>query len=81
MFQAPKKVQQRFTKTITKFQKVLENAKIRDLNESDTVVIITDVLSDVFGYDKYSEVTSELAIRGTFCDLAINLDGKNTIHN
>lgn len=76
MFQAPKKVQQRFTKTITKFQKVLENAKIRDLNESDTVVIITDILSDVFGYDKYSEVTSELAIRGTFCDLAINLDGK-----
>jgi predicted type IV restriction endonuclease len=28
----------------------------------------------VFGYDKYSEITREHAIRGTFCDLAIKLD-------
>ena len=28
------------------------------------------------GYDKYAEVTSELAIKGTYCDLAIKLDGK-----
>jgi hypothetical protein len=34
------------------------------------------MLADVFGYDKYSELTSEYAIRGTFCDLAVKLDGK-----
>jgi len=50
-------------------------AKDRDINESDTVVIITDMLSNVFGFDKYAEITSELAIRGTFCDLAIKVDG------
>jgi hypothetical protein len=34
------------------------------------------MLADVFGYDKYSEVTSEFAIRGTYCDLAIKMDGQ-----
>lgn len=30
----------------------------------------------MFGYDKYSEITSEFSIRGTYCDLAIKLDNK-----
>jgi hypothetical protein len=34
------------------------------------------MLADVFGYDKYSEVTSEFAIRSTYCDLAIKMDGQ-----
>jgi hypothetical protein len=34
------------------------------------------MLCDVFGFDKYSEVTSENAIRGTFCDLATKMDGR-----
>jgi hypothetical protein len=33
------------------------------------------MLSELFGYNKYSEITSEFAIRGTFCDLATKLDG------
>lgn len=40
------------------------------------MTIITDILSDVFGYDKYADITSEQAIRGTFCDLAVKHDGK-----
>lgn len=57
-------------------KKILAAAKSRDLNESDTVTIITDILSDVFGYDKYLEITSELAIRNTFCDLAVKVNNK-----
>ena len=34
------------------------------------------MLADVFGFDKYSEITSEFSIRSTFVDLAIQLDGK-----
>lgn len=34
------------------------------------------MLSEMFGYDKYSEITSEHAIRGTYCDLALMLDSK-----
>lgn len=71
-----KKVAERLTSGIKRFQPVLANAKSKDVNESDTVIIITDMLADVFGYDKYAEITSELAIKGTYCDLAIKLDGK-----
>lgn len=46
------------------------------MNEHDTVVIVIDVLAEVFGFDKYAEVTREFAIRGTYCDLAIKLDSK-----
>jgi predicted type IV restriction endonuclease len=72
----PKRVSERIAAAIKHFQPILTGAKARDVNESDTVIIVTDMLSELFGYDKYSEITSEHAIRGTFCDLAVNLDSK-----
>ena len=74
MTSVPKKVSERLSRQISRFQKVLHNARNRDVNESDTVMIITDMLADVFGFDKYMEVTSEQAIRGTYCDLAVKLN-------
>ena len=71
----PKKVQERLSKEVSKYQRVLQSAKDRDVNEADTGVIIADILAGVFGFDKYSEITSEFAIRGTFCDLAAKIDG------
>lgn len=71
-----KKTEERIKTGVAKFQKVLGIAKARDLNESDTVAIITDMLAEVFGFDKYLEVTSELCIRGTYCDLAIKINEK-----
>lgn len=71
----PAKITERLMAGIKRFQPVLLSAKTRDVNESDTVIIVTDMLSEVFGYDKYSEITSEHAIRGTYCDLATKLDG------
>jgi len=71
-----KKVAERFIKAVPKFQKVLQIAKDRDVNESDTVAVLNDIFGDVLGYDKYLEVTSELAIRGTYCDLALRVDDK-----
>jgi len=72
----PKRVEDRLIAGIKKFQPVLALAKSRDVNESDTVTILNDLLGEVFGYAKYFEVTSEFAIRGTYCDLSIKLDGK-----
>lgn len=76
MYKIPKKESENIQSALGKFQKVLATAKARDLNESDTVSIVTDMLGEIFGYDKYLEVTSEFAIRGTFCDLAIKINGK-----
>ena len=72
----PKKVSDRFTKELGSFQKVLQAAKDKDINESDTVTIVTDILASVFGFSKYLEVTSEFCIRGTYCDLAAKIDEK-----
>ncbi len=71
-----KKIKERLIKGLKKYQPILVQAKATDINESDTVTIITDMLCDIFGYDKYKNVTSEFAIKKTFCDLAIKLDGK-----
>jgi hypothetical protein len=62
----PKKIDDRLKQSVKKYQVVLSNAKSRDVGEADTVTIIKDMLSDMFGYDKYTEVTSEYAIRGTY---------------
>ena len=72
----PKKTIERLNKTVGKFQKVLSAAKNRDVNEADTVSIIVDMLAEVFGFDKYLEITSEFAIRNTYSDLAIKIDEK-----
>jgi hypothetical protein len=63
---------------LKKYQPIIATQKSRDVNESDTVVVIADVLQDVFGYDKFKEITTEHSIRGTFCDLAIKLEEKLT---
>ena len=76
MATVPKKVAERLVAGIKHYQPILDAARARDVGEADTVTIIKDMLADVFGYDKYSEVTSEYSIRGTYCDLAIKLDGK-----
>lgn len=70
-----KRVTERLVAGIKRFQPILMNSKARDDGEADTVTIVKDMLADVFGYDKYNEITAEYAIRGTYCDLAIKLDG------
>lgn len=76
MVNIAKKVSDRLSKEVSRFQKILKTAKDRDVNESNTVTIIVDMLASVFGFDKFLDITSEQAIRGTFCDLAIELGGK-----
>ena len=72
----PKRVAERITTRIKAFQGIIEAQKARDVSEADTVTVVKDNLNDVFGYDKYLEITGEYAIRGTYCDLAVKLDGR-----
>lgn len=72
----PARITDRLASGLKRFQPIISSAVARDVNESDTVMIITDMLSEIFGYDKYSEVTREFAIRGTCVDLAIKIEGK-----
>jgi hypothetical protein len=76
MSNIPQRIYDRLSNGIKKFQPILASAKSKDINESDTVIIITDMLSEIYGYDKYTEITSECTIRSTFCDLATKINGK-----
>lgn len=75
MSNIPAKVSKRLVDGIKRFKPIVKKARDKDVNESDTVTIVVDILSDVFGYDKYTEITSEFAIKKTYCDLAIKLNG------
>jgi predicted type IV restriction endonuclease len=72
----PKRVIDRLVVAVKKFQPILAASKARDDGEADTSTIVKDLLAEVFGYDKFAEVTAEHGIRGSYCDLAIKLDNK-----
>lgn len=72
----PKRVCERITSAMKRLLPIIEQQKARDVSEADTVTLVKDILSDAFGFDKYTELTGELAIRGTYCDLAVKLDDK-----
>src|SRR3954467_9678259 len=69
----PKRALDRITTQLKRYQAIIADAKSRDISESDTVNIVRDMLGDLFGYNKFIEVTSEFAIRGTFVDLAVKI--------
>lgn len=69
----PKKVVDRITLNLKRYQNIFADAKNRDISESDTVVILADLLSELLGYKKYIEITTEFAIRGTYVDLAVKV--------
>ncbi len=71
----PKKVAERLSKQVRRFQRILRNAKDRDVGESDTVTIVVDMLADLFGFDTFTDVTSVQEIKKTFCDLAVKHEG------
>lgn len=68
------KVKERITSNLKKYQNIVNKAVNNDINESDTVTIITDILCNIFGFDKFDNITSEYAIRKTYCDLAIKIN-------
>ena len=76
MAKIPSKVANRISSGIKKFQPILERAKLNGVGESDTVTIVMEMLAEIFGYDKFLEITSEHAIKGNKCDLAIKIDGE-----
>lgn len=59
---------------VNRYQKIVHTAKAKDVNEADTVSVIKGILEEAFGWDRFSEITSEYAIRGTYCDLAIKVE-------
>jgi hypothetical protein len=69
------KVETRIAGQIKKYLPILDQAKQRDISESDTSLIVCEILTDVLGYNKFENITTEHNIRGTYVDLAVQIDG------
>lgn len=66
-----KKALERIGRGLDRYHDILAAAKKRDVSESDTVVIIGDMLADIMGYEKYVDVSTEFAVKGSYVDLAV----------
>lgn len=76
MNKLPKKFVDRVGSALKKYQKIVVTQQKSDVAEADTVTLVKDIMADVFGYDKYEELTSEHQIKSTYCDLAVKIAGK-----
>lgn len=64
----------RLKTAIKRFTKPLTDMAARDANEGDTRVLVTDVLCDALGYDKYADLTTEYQVKGEFADYGVRID-------
>lgn len=72
----PEKITARISESLKKFQPIIIANKAKDVNESDTVTLIIDILSEMLGFDKYNDITTEHNVRGQYCDIALKINGK-----
>jgi len=59
---------------VKKFQKPLADLVSRDANEGDTRLLVTDILCDGLGYDKYEDLTTEYQVKVDFADYGVRVD-------
>ena len=64
----------RISNSLKKLNKPTILLKEKDALEADTRHLVTDILVDALGYDKYENLTAEFAVKGDFADYGIRLD-------
>lgn len=69
----PKSVTERLSKEVGTYKRLLKRAEIRHRSHTATMALVTAMLSDVFGFDKHSEVKSDLGQSDDSYDLAVLL--------
>lgn len=65
---------ERISTSLKRIAKPIEALKSRDAVEADTRMLVTDVLCDVLGYDKYEDLTAEYQVKGEFADYGVRVD-------
>ena len=76
MAKIPYKIQERIKAALRRFKPLLKVARERDAGRADTATLVLDLLSELFGYDRYSEITSELDNKESVFDFSIQADGQ-----
>ena len=65
---------ERLRRAVRHLAKPLAEAITRDANEGDTRLLVTDLLCDGLGYDKYGDLTTEYQVKGEFADYGVRID-------
>lgn len=68
------KTKERIASALKKLAKPTLMLKEKDAAEADTRHLVTDVLVDALGYDKYENLTAEFAVKGDWADYGIRID-------
>lgn len=76
MAKIPHKIQERIKATLRRFKPLLKAARERDAGRADTATLALDLLSELFGYDRYTEITSELDNKESVFDFSIQTEGQ-----
>jgi predicted type IV restriction endonuclease len=74
---APKwetEARERVKSAVRRFQKPLADLVARDANEGDTRLLVTDILCEGLGYDKYEDLTTEYQVKVDFADYGVRVD-------
>jgi predicted type IV restriction endonuclease len=58
---------------VRRFAKPLADLVARDANEGDTRLLVTDLLCEGLGYDKFEDLTTEYQVRGEFADYGVRI--------
>ncbi len=72
----PVKALKQIAEWIKKYKKYITIARSKQMNESDTSMIVADMLSEMTWFDKLTDITSEYKIKGQFCDYGIRYENK-----
>jgi hypothetical protein len=59
---------------VQRFTKPLHDLLTRDANEGDTRLLITDMLCEGLGYDKFRDLTTEYMVKQDFADYGVRID-------
>ncbi|MGE3797422.1 MAG: hypothetical protein AB7G88_06235, partial [Thermomicrobiales bacterium] len=59
---------------LRKYSKPLGDMVERDANEGDTRLLVTDILCEMLGYDKFLDLTTEYQVKGEFADYGVRIE-------
>jgi Type I restriction enzyme R protein N terminus (HSDR_N) len=65
---------ERLRTAVRRFARPLSELAARDANEGDTRLLVTDFLGEGFGFDKYTDLTTEYQVKGEFADFGVRID-------
>jgi len=63
---------------IQRYTLSLSEILARDANEGDTRLLVTDLLCEALGYDKYRDLSTEFMVSGERADYGVKVDGELT---